>query len=190
MTMTMTTKTGSSAHRFTRIDREAQTIYVLNGREDRGGGNLSTSSATVRSTTAFLLALGCGCQTGGASCPSTCTESAPATFVLSCDSSDLTAASASGPCALSDAGLHVVGTWLTVGSPSAGQCQVTLTFATGFQYSTDVTFVSQTDPAPHGCGACPAYFAATESTFMVDNPPATCADAASVEGPEAAAGGD
>ena len=57
-----------------------------------------------------------------------------------------------------------------------------LTFATGFTYSTDVTFALQPDPGPPGCPSCPPYLGPTPSTFTVDNPAATCTDAG-VDGP-------
>jgi hypothetical protein len=58
-----------------------------------------------------------------------------------------------------------------------GVCHVELTFATGFTYSTDVTFTSQTDPEPPGCAQCPPYIGpASQATFMVHNPSNTCVD--------------
>ncbi len=67
-----------------------------------------------------------------------------------------------------------------------GVCHVELTFATGFTYSTDVTFASQRDPAPPGCAQCPAYIApSSQATFTVNNPSTTCLDAGSSEGADA-----
>jgi hypothetical protein len=126
----------------------------------------------------LLLAAGCDGLEGHA-CPGGCTSAAFATFKLSCSPNDLVSVVASGPCAHPDASLS----WYTgaatewfvaVGSESPGTCQVVLTFATGFTYSADVTFTSQTDPSPPGCGQCPAYIGPTGGPFVVDNPIDTC----------------
>jgi hypothetical protein len=125
----------------------------------------------------LLLVLGIGCQ-GHSACTNFCFENRPAMFVLSCSPTDLTDVTASGPCSFSDAsGPTVAGTSLQIGSPTPGICHVTLTFATGFTYSTDVTFVSQTTPAPPGCGGCSPYIAPTQREFAVDNPSTTYVDA-------------
>jgi hypothetical protein len=102
--------------------------------------------------------------------------------VLSCSPSDLTSVAATGPCLSADASPHPVGDWLNITSPSPGTCRVTLMFATGFTYSADVTFVSQTDPEPLGCGVCAPYIAAIQSTFEVNNPSTTCIEAGAKTG--------
>jgi hypothetical protein len=72
--------------------------------------------------------------------------------------------------------------FVLVASTGPGTCHVQLTFATGFTYSTDVTFALQPDLGPLGCPSCPPYLGPIPSTFIVDNPAATCTDA-SVDGP-------
>ena len=62
---------------------------------------------------------------------------------------------------------------VTVFSAGPGVCHIELTFATGFTYSTDVTF---TQVSEDGC-ACPSLFAATSGPFTVNNPSDTCVDA-------------
>jgi hypothetical protein len=134
----------------------------------------------------LLLLLGVGCNSYA--CPLACNGDTPATFVLSCSPSDLTSVTASGPCALADANPEPAGTFLSIYSPSAGLCHVTLTFATGFTQSADVTFVSRTDPEPPGCATCSPYIAPTQRTFMVSNPPTTCIEAGTEAGGDATIG--
>jgi hypothetical protein len=69
----------------------------------------------------------------------------------------------------------VAGQSISINSASAGVCHVELTFATGFTYSTAVTFESQSAPKPPVC--CPLLTAPTQSTFTVNNPSTTCVDA-------------
>jgi hypothetical protein len=71
------------------------------------------------------------------------------------------------------------GASLAITSSAPGDCHVALTFATGFTYSTDITFVSQTELQTSGCPACPSYTAPTQAKFSVANPSATCAGDAS-----------
>ena len=143
----------------------------------------SVLNAMARSPAApLLLLLGVGCGTHNL-CSGSCSVNRSATFVLSCSTTDLTSVAVSGPCASGHAG-----TSLEIESPSPGVCHVALTFATGFVYSADVTFVSQTDPEPAGCATCPPYITATQRTFMVDNPPATCIAAGTDAGRDAPIG--
>jgi hypothetical protein len=55
-----------------------------------------------------------------------------------------------------------------------GVCHVELNFATGFTYSTDVTFTSMTSV---NCGTTAVYVGPTQVVFDVDNPSDTCGDA-------------
>jgi hypothetical protein len=108
-----------------------------------------------------------------------CNGGTDAIFDLSCGPTDLTSVVISGPCATGDASLsnHVSGSesqYVSLSSPSPGVCHVELTFATGFTYSADVTFVSESVVGP--C-ACPSSTAPTQNTFMVNNPSTTCVDA-------------
>jgi hypothetical protein len=95
----------------------------------------------------------------------------------------MTNVAVSGPCATGDAALpYSLDSFnpqnLYVGSLSPGICHVELTFATGFTYSTDLTFMSSTQSS----GCCPGtYVTPTVNAFMVNNPSTTCVDA----GPEA-----
>jgi hypothetical protein len=127
-----------------------------------------------------------GAQGGydGPPCSFGCVTAAFASFDLSCGPTDLTSVLLSGPCATGDASpsnyvdMHDT-TLLSVGSPSPGVCHVELTFATGFDYSADVTFVSETDNGSPGCPLCPPFIAPTQGTFEVNNPSTTCQDAGS-----------
>jgi hypothetical protein len=78
-----------------------------------------------------------------------------------------------------------VGTVFVEGQ-SPGVCHVQLTFATGFTYSTDVTFATQSGGV---CGGpqckCGDYLAPTSGPFTVHNPSDTC-----VAAPDAGAEGD
>jgi len=62
--------------------------------------------------------------------------------MLTCGPTDLTSVSVSGPCAVADSSVSTflpnpASTSLQIGSPTAGVCHVSLTFATGFTYSAD-----------------------------------------------------
>src|SRR4029077_8599691 len=103
---------------------------------------------TRRSVPATLLFLGVATSTGTGcvhyGCSALCHDSLAATLDLSCSLTDLTDVTVSGPCSAGDAGAPViVGTSLVVAGDAPGTCHVTLTFATGFVYSTDVVFVSR-----------------------------------------------
>jgi hypothetical protein len=115
-----------------------------------------------------------------------CTDAASVLFYLSCSPNDLTSVVTSGPCSMPDASLEWYtggGTkWVAVGSPSPGECHIVLTFATGFTYSADVTFTSQTGGQ---CPGCRSYIGPTSGPFTVNNPNTTCLDA----GPDAGASG-
>src|SRR5579863_76111 len=128
----------------------------------------------------LVVVLGGGCSVQYA-CPGLETENQPAIFQLSCGPTDLTSVALTGPCSADDGGTssHVFGaksSSLAIASPSPGTCRVTLTFATGFAYSADVTFVEQSDNSPPGCAVW-HYTAPTQQAFTVDNPSTTCVDA-------------
>jgi hypothetical protein len=141
-----------------------------------------------RLATAFGVVAALG---GGAGCvqQSSCDNisrvETPATFELACAPSDLTAVNVSGPCSSSNmssdpadySGNGEVGPGkLEIGSQVAGLCHVELTFASGFVYSSDVTFTGTSD----SCGT--GYISPTQSVFAVNNPSSTCTDAGSAAG--------
>jgi len=110
-----------------------------------------------------------------------------ATLELTCDSPDITSITVSGPCE-SDAGPSSFvspGSIAIANSPTPGVCHVELTFATGFTYATDVTFEPQ-QFTQCGNGQVDYYVEPTESTFMVNNPAATCGDAGTDAGSDGA----
>jgi hypothetical protein len=113
----------------------------------------------VRSAVFGLLVVhGAGCSPTPAPCSDVIPGNEPAIFNLSCGPTDLTSVALSGPCSIGDASppnylFGPASTSLAFSSPSPGQCHVVLTFATGFTYSADVTFASQTTAQPAGCGA-------------------------------------
>jgi hypothetical protein len=129
---------------------------------------------------------------GGPSCANTCGEPPEVMFDLSCASTDLESMTLSGACAMGDGGpttfpggydyptLYIYGT-------SAGVCHVLLAFASGFMYSDDLTFVSQTPMPPAGCPACPTLLVPSASAVLVHNPPSTCVDAGSATSSDAGA---
>jgi hypothetical protein len=129
----------------------------------------------------FLVALAAGCA-ATYSCPDNCPDNQPAIFDLSCGPANLARVDLSGACGVADAGpsSYLVGptsSSLAVRSPGPGNCKVTLTFATGFTYSADVTFVSQTETEPPGCHGCSPYTAPAKATYVVDVPSTSCVDA-------------
>ena len=122
------------------------------------------------------------CGSNGACC-GLCPDSVPADFNLTCESTNLESVVATGPCAgPPDASVTgYTNTWMGsehvyVSSDAPGTCHVELTFATGYTYSTDVTFATQSGGV---CGGpqctCGDYLAA--GSFAVNNPPDTCIDA-------------
>lgn len=135
---------------------------------------------------ALLATIGAGgCVTTDHPCPGTCPASghSAAAFDLSCGPTDLESVVLSGPCATGDTNPsrypwnHGAGVSFT--SPSPGVCHVELIFATGFTYSTDVTFTQTTVPTPSGCPPCPitSLIVPTQGFFTVNNPSDTCVDA-------------
>ena len=59
---------------------------------------------------------------------------------------------------------------VSFGATSAGTCDVTLVFATGFTYSTDVTFTETN----HDCPDCPSMLSPSPAVVTVQNPSSTC----------------
>ena len=122
-----------------------------------------------------LLVVLSGCGQGHA-CSNFETANQSAVFDLSCGPTDLTSMAVSGPCSGGDASVSDLASSasLAISSPSPGVCHVTMTFATGFTYSTDVTFVLQSDD-----DTCPVwhYTAPTQRAFTVSNPNTTCVGA-------------
>jgi hypothetical protein len=124
-----------------------------------------------------LALLVVACSSGHEACSDSCIEASSATFNLACNPNDLVSVTATGPCANPEAGLS----WYTgaatkwsaaVFAQSPGTCHIELTFATGFTYATDVTFVAHTA----NCG-CPTYLGPEgPGGFEVQNPADTCRD--------------
>jgi hypothetical protein len=108
-----------------------------------------------------------------------------ATFDLSCGAADLKNFFLSpGPCAMVDAGSsNYVSAYgnIYVASPTPGVCHVELTFATGFTYSTDVTFTAGTTPP--GCGSPLSYVGPNPIFFTVNDPSTACEDDAAADAP-------
>jgi hypothetical protein len=133
-----------------------------------------------------VLATGLAACSVSRACPGLCIEGSSAVVELNCSATDLTSVTVTGACA-GDAGarsLHAFGTSIYVFSQTAGVCHVSLTFASGFTYETDVTFATQTDNIP-GCGVCPPYIGPTQGSFAAHNPGNTCVDAGLDGGPDA-----
>jgi hypothetical protein len=112
-------------------------------------------------------------------CPIACIGAGVASLELACGPSDLASVTLSGSCAEGDSSQGSYATsgddvWIGNADETPGVCHVELTFATGFTYSTDITFATMPDTQPPGCSPCPDYVGPTQSSFMVDNP---CADA-------------
>ena len=124
----------------------------------------------------LFVALVDGCNSTKDCCGG-CPAPEPAVFQLTCGATDLQSVVATGPCAMPDASLssYVGNHIVVVRSQSPGVCHVELTFATGFTYSSDVTFATQSGGV---CGGpqctCPDYLAPTAGPFPVNNPSATC----------------
>jgi hypothetical protein len=121
----------------------------------------------------LLVVMGGGCA--HYACPGFETANQSATFQLSCGPTDLVSVALSGPCSDGDASISDLAASASFGisSPSPGVCHVTLTFATGFTYSADVTFILQNDGDTPGCPVW-HYTAPTQRAFTVNNPSTTC----------------
>jgi hypothetical protein len=109
-------------------------------------------------------------------CLAFCPPTEPATLNLSCPSLVTSVASTGGctasRCQAKDGG-SCAQAQVSIEPTQAGVCHVDLTLASGFQYSTDLTFVKTTSESICPCTS----IGPTESTFIVDNPSTTCVDA-------------
>jgi hypothetical protein len=128
---------------------------------------------------ALLFTAGVGC--GQTVCPGAIRANQPAIFNLSCPT-DPPQITLSGSCAAGDAGpsngqLNQALNVVTVTSPNPGNCHVVLSFATGFTFSADVTFVTHIETDPPGSNCTSPYTGPTQSMFTVNNPSDTCVDA-------------
>ncbi len=135
----------------------------------RGSASRCNVQRLLRFATACLLLLApSSCQTGTA-CSNHCEENQPAVLQLSCVGADLTSVALSGPCSTmfdaSPSNYLFAGDKLAIHSPTAGACQVTLVFASGFTYSTSVSFASNAGASSAGCAACPAFVTPTPCRF-------------------------
>jgi hypothetical protein len=138
-----------------------------------------------------MLLVGLVAVLGGCSSDScSCHGAESVAFFLKCSPNDLVSVVATGPCADPEAGLTwYIGTGtgrlVSVSAATAGTCHIVLTFATGFTYSQDVTFVVSDD-----CSGCPSFTAPTTTPFTVNNPDDTCVALPTDAGPtDATAGG-
>jgi hypothetical protein len=129
-----------------------------------------------------LATLAAGCNSGEqAACSGLCLTSVSASLTLACAPAALVSATLDGPCAgdasptggFSCANRNDVPfvdcAQVEFGAGSPGDCQVELSFADGFSYSSTVTFTS----VSQSCG-CPPVAEPTPSSLIVKNPQATC----------------
>ncbi len=146
---------------------------------ERSSRSWAVATLTARRAAPLVLMLVVGCASK-TPCSTLCPEGEPAQIELSCDAATaVTGVTLSGACSAGDAsypGVVMNGTSVDIYGSIAGVCHVSLSFASDFTYSTDVTFVSQTPPAQPGCGQCSAYTMPTESVFSVEAPE-SCAGA-------------
>lgn len=153
-------------------------VVIAGCGQARGGSAFGDGSVSGGDTGSDV---GPGDDSNSPGCPLICSGDQGALFNLSCAPIDLTSVVLSGPCATGDASPsnYVFGNrpYVLIRSPSAGVCHVELIFTTGFTYSTDVTFILQTDQGTPGCPGCRPHVTPTQSTFMVNNPSTTCGDA-------------
>lgn len=123
----------------------------------------------------------------GGGCSNGCTVEAFAELDLACWPNDLTSVSASGSCSVPDAGLDDTTTVnrraVIVRANQAGDCHVELTFASGFRFATDITFMTKNSGTAE-CPGCPDYYASVDPMRVVNNPPETClpSDAGDADG--------
>jgi hypothetical protein len=136
-----------------------------------GRSNLLARTVAAFGLLAALASSGCSHRDACNVIPDPPTE---AIFEPSCGVANLVAVDLSGPCATGDAGnpSYAYGEWVEIASPNPGVCHVRLTFATGFIYSVDVTFTSQT--AEGDCVPSFSYVGPTQVVFPVTDPGETC----------------
>jgi hypothetical protein len=112
-------------------------------------------------------------------CCTACQEGFGATLRLACAPTEPPTAVVTGPCAVdastfaaADPGWSCSSTACYLNASTAGDCHLTLTFAGGFTYTTDVEFKEM----PQACCGCPLpYVVASPSEATIDNPISTCA---------------
>ncbi len=149
--------------------------------------------AWTRLVAPLFVVLAGGCSVSHP-CPNTFIDDVPVTLNLSTCAANITNLTLSGACSSADASpsqavgdpfapnwVQITGTSVKIVSPSPGNCHITLTFASGSTYSTDVTFNSEMTPASPGCQSSP-YTVPTQSTVLVDTPCTTYFDAGSDAG--------
>jgi hypothetical protein len=145
-------------------------------------GRSWSHAVAIAASCALVAVAGCSADNDPLfphACPGGCIQAAFATFELSCSPNDLIGVTASGPCAMPDAGLSFYTgsasqSSVSIESHAPGTCHVVLTFATGFTYEADVGFTSHSIPSEPGCGQCPDYIGPTSGPFQVNNPSDTC----------------
>jgi hypothetical protein len=125
---------------------------------------------------------------GNTACFSFCPRTA-ATLNLSCPSIVASVRSTGGcivhQCLAKDGG-PCAQALISIEPMQTGVCHVDLTLEGGFHYSVDVTFVEATPES-----SCCTTIVPIQTTFAVDNPNSTCADAGAATGGDAEAdGGD
>lgn len=131
------------------------------------------------------LVLGCSSSCDG------CIGNVSAGLELSCGPTNLTAVKLTGPCPPrgdGGAGEYVSGTTgrlVSFGATSPGTCHVTLVFATGYTFSTDVNFFYGSG----GCPGCAQVLTPGTGIIMVNNPSDTCVVDSGVQSDAGADGG-
>ncbi|MGO8991691.1 MAG: hypothetical protein ACLQVI_00075 [Polyangiaceae bacterium] len=141
---------------------------------------------------AFPASPTAGCS-GGYDCSTACDANQSAIFVLSCAPSDLTSVALSGACAgpSSSPSNYLFGpsnVYLAITSANPGDCNVVLTFASGFTYSAVVNFEASSGASASGC-TCSQFTLPAQHSYNVNNPSATCADGGDDAGGDAGEAG-
>jgi hypothetical protein len=114
-----------------------------------------------------------GCFVGAQKQALCCNGSDPALFNFTCATNDLVSIAATGACVDTWKGMSAnADAQAYVGSDEPGVCHVVLTFATGFTYAADVTFVSR--PNTTCDQSCAPQIEPSSGPFTVNNPPDTC----------------
>jgi len=141
---------------------------------------LAWPAATVAG---LLVVAGGGCQSHH-DCAGGCSSGSPVVFDLSCGGTDLTSEVLTGVCGPSPSSPDFGGShqqYVYLRSEQPGDCHVELIFATGFTFSADVHFSSQTDNTDPQCPC--GYIQPDQTMFTVNNPTSTCVDASPPEFP-------
>jgi hypothetical protein len=138
------------------------------------------AALTLAAVLACLFAVFGSCTSSSVPCCDACPGSQRAVFQLTCDETDLKTVTVTGPCRTPDGGSSfAMGNGIVaIDSEDAGVCHVQLTFETGFAFTTDVSFETQSGGV---CGGpqcrCGDFVAPTSGPFAVHNPSATCVEA-------------